>query len=348
VTAVPALSVVAPAYNEERVLPDFHRRLAAVLDELGGTAEVLYVNDGSSDRTVQVIRELRAQDPRVSLVNLSRNFGKEAALTAGLDHARGDWVVVIDTDLQDPPELIPLLLSHAHAGYDVVYARRTQRDGETRLKKATAYAFYRLMRSMSRVQIPEDTGDFRVLSRRAVQALVKLREQHRFMKGLFAWIGFPQIAVEYRRDPRFAGETKWNYLKLWNFAITGITSFTIAPLKIASLSGVGVAVLAVLYAAYFVARTLLLGNPVAGYPSLLVIVLTLGATQLITIGIIGEYLGRMFDEAKGRPLYVIDTYEPAWIRASEVSVERSGAGPVDGPQPEALAADELPQSIGRR
>lgn len=307
------LSIVVPAYNEEQVLPVFHQRLSAVLDKLALVCEVIYINDGSRDTTVAVIEGLRAADDRVALVDLSRNFGKEIALTAGLDFAKGKWVVVIDADLQDPPELIPELIEHARQGFDVVYAKRTAREGETALKKATAYGFYRLMRSLSRVPIPEDTGDFRLLSRRAVDALKTLREHHRFMKGLFAWIGYKQKAVEYQRDARFAGKTKWNYLKLWNFAVTGITSFTIAPLRMATLFGLLVAFLSFAYGVYFIVRTLIFGNPVPGYPSLLVIMTMLGAVQLITLGIMGEYLGRMFDESKNRPLYLINAYMAAKI-----------------------------------
>ncbi len=306
-----SLSVVVPAYNEEEVLPEFHRRLAAVLDSLNLTAEIVYVNDGSRDRTHQVCQDLQNQDPRVAIVDLSRNFGKEIALTAGLDYARGDAVVVIDADLQDPPELIPEFVRNWREGFDVVYARRTSRHGDSFLKKMTAYAFYRAVKRMGRVQIPEDTGDFRLLSRRAVDALVRLREQHRFMKGLYAWIGFSQQAVPYVRDARFAGLTKWNYWRLWNFAIEGITSFSIAPLKVATYLGLAVAVWAFAYATYVVIKTIFYGDPVPGFPSLMVVVLFLGGVQLLSIGILGEYLGRMFDESKGRPLYVIQGVSPS-------------------------------------
>lgn len=302
------LSIVVPAFNEQEVLPEFHRRLTAVLDGIAGRSEVVYVNDGSGDRTLDVMNELRRADARVSIVDLSRNFGKEIALTAGLDHARGDAVVVIDADLQDPPELIPELIKHWEVGIDVVYARRTSRDGESWLKKATARVFYQMMRRVSRVEIPEDTGDFRLLSRRAVDALMQLREQHRFMKGLFAWIGFPSNAVLYKRDPRFAGHTKWNYWKLWTLAVEGFTSFTTAPLKIATYIGLLVAVVAFLFALFIVYKTLMFGDPVAGYPSLMVVVLLLGGLQLMALGIIGEYLGRMFVETKHRPLYLVKAY----------------------------------------
>ncbi len=306
---MPLLSIVVPAYNEEAVLPEFHRRTSAVLDGLDMDAEVIYVNDGSKDGTLQVLRQLRAQDPRVGIVDLSRNFGKEIALTAGLDVARGDAAIVIDADLQDPPELIPELLRKWQDGYDVVYAQRESRAGESVTKKATAYAFYRLIQRMSRVKIPADTGDFRLLSRRALDALKQLREQHRFMKGLFAWIGFPQVGVPYRRDPRFAGDTKWNYWRLWNFALDGITSFSIAPLKVASYLGLSIAAFAFFYAMWIIAKTLIWGDPVPGFPTLIVVVLFLGGMQLMFLGVIGEYLGRMFDEAKRRPLYLLNRLE---------------------------------------
>jgi glycosyltransferase involved in cell wall biosynthesis len=305
-----SISVVVPVYNEQEVLPEFHRRLCSVLDSLGMRAEVIYVNDGSSDDTLSVIRQLGTGTTRVVLVDLSRNFGKEIALTAGLDHAHSDAVVVIDADLQDPPELIPEMVTKWMDGYDVVYAQRTHRDGETAIKRLTAFMFYRVIQKVSHVSVPKDTGDYRLLSRRAVQALHKLREQHRFMKGLFAWIGFPQIAVPYRRCPRHAGISKWNYWKLWNFALEGITSFSCAPLKIATYVGLATSLGAFAYGFYIIARTLLFGNPVAGYPSIMVAIAFLGGMQLLGIGIVGEYLARMFDESKNRPLYILKSGGP--------------------------------------
>jgi len=305
------ISVVVPAFNEEAVLPEFHRRLTAVLATLDGGWEVVYVNDGSRDGTLKVMSGF--DDPRVAVIDLSRNFGKEIAMTAGLDHARGDAVIVIDADLQDPPELIPELVARWRDGYDMVYARRSARDGETLLKKTTAKLFYRAIQSISRVKIPEDTGDFRLLSRRAVEALKQLREQHRFMKGLFAWIGYPQVAVYYRRDPRYAGTSKWNYWRLWNFALDGITSFSIAPLKIATYFGLLTALGAFAYAVFVIYKTIAFGEPVRGYPSLMVVVLFLGGVQLMSLGIIGEYLGRMFDETKRRPLYLVNQYQPSQL-----------------------------------
>lgn len=305
------LSVIVPAYNEEQVLPEFHRRLREVLTGIDMRAEIIYVNDGSRDGTLDIIRGLQRSDDSVTLIDLSRNFGKEAAMTAGFDKAAGDAVVIIDADLQDPPELIPEMVRLWRTGLDMVYAQRTVRDGESSMKKATSYLFYRLIQSVSRVRIPKDTGDFRLMSRRAVDALNTLREQHRFMKGLFAFIGFPQTALPYRRDPRFAGETKFNYWKLWNFALEGFTSFTIAPLKVATYLGIFTSMMAFLYAAYVIVKTNLYGDPVSGYPSLMVVITFLGGAQLAFIGILGEYIGRMFNETKQRPLYFLNAYEPA-------------------------------------
>lgn len=314
---LPSISVVAPAYNEQEVLGEFHRRVGKVLAEIGAPYEIVLVNDGSRDGTLAMMHAMQAADPHVTLVDLSRNFGKEIALSAGLDHARGDVVVVLDADLQDPPELIPQMLEGWREGYDVVYGMRSQRDGETWLKKATAKAFYRLIQRVSRVAIPRDTGDFRLMTRRAVAELGRLREEHRFMKGLFAWIGFPSKPFLYRRDPRAAGETKLNYWKLWNLAVEGITSFTIAPLKAATYCGLGVALLALLYAAFVIWKTLMHGDPVRGYPSLMVVLLFLGGVQLISVGVLGEYIGRIFNEVKGRPLYLVNRVLPSSLARQE-------------------------------
>jgi len=310
------LSVVVPAFNEAEVLEEFWRRLASVLEGIDLDAEVVFVNDGSGDETLEIMYSLRNGDRRIAVVDLSRNFGKEIALTAGLDYATGDAVVVIDADLQDPPELIPSLIAQWRLGHEVVYAKRTAREGETFVKKFTARMFYRVIHNVSRVKIPQDTGDFRLLSRRVVLALRGLREQHRFMKGLFAWIGFSQVEVPYKRDGRYAGETKWSYWRLWNFALEGITSFTTVPLKVATYVGLFVAFFAFLFAGFIVFKTIAYGDPVRGYPSLMVAVLFLGGIQLTFIGILGEYLGRMFDETKGRPLYLIRQYCPAELHGS--------------------------------
>ncbi|MCF6209244.1 MAG: glycosyltransferase family 2 protein [Gammaproteobacteria bacterium] len=305
------LSIIVPVFNEQEVLHEFYRRLTRVLDGIDAIIDITFVNDGSTDYTLLQLQEFQANDPRVAILDLSRNFGKEIAMTAGLDHVCGDAVIIIDADLQDPPELIPQMIEEWRHGFDVVYAQRRSRTGESALKKATASLFYRIMQRISRVQIPIDTGDFRLLSRRAVDALAGLRERHRFMKGLFAWIGYPQKAILYDRDARHEGTSKWNYLALWNFALEGITSFSTLPLKVATYLGTFTAFGAFLYGLFIIFQTLFFGNPVAGYPSLLVVVLFLGGIQLMALGVIGEYLGRMFDETKGRPLYLIKDYLPA-------------------------------------
>ena len=292
------------------MLAEFHETLDNTLSKLPVDLEIVYVNDGSTDSTLNIINGLRDSDKRITLIDLSRNFGKEIALSAGLDKAAGDAVVIIDADLQDPPELIPELIKEWENGYDVVYAKRTLRLGESLLKKTTSHLFHRLIQHVGKFNIPEDTGDFRILSRRAVNALNTFKEQHRFMKGLFAWIGFKQKAVLYERDPRHAGQSKWNYWRLWNFALEGITSFTIAPLKISTYIGTITALSAIAYGIYMVIETLLHGNEVPGYPSLIVIILILGGIQLVAIGILGEYLGRIFNETKQRPLYFINEYIP--------------------------------------
>jgi polyisoprenyl-phosphate glycosyltransferase len=304
------LTVVVPAYNESEGLRDFHARLAKVLDGLNVEAEVLYVDDGSRDDTYSIMCALREQDPRVSTLKLARNFGKELALTAGLDHVNADAAIVIDADLQDPPELVPTFVQRWREGYDVVYGTRASRAGETPFKKATASAFYRVMEKLSQTPIPRDTGDFRLLSRRALDALKQVRERQRFMKGLFTWIGYKQVSVVYHRDPRHAGETKWNYWRLWNFAIDGITSFSGAPLKLATYVGLVTAVVAFVFGIWVLGKALVFGDPVRGYPSLMVVVLLLGGVQLVALGVIGEYLGRLYVESKQRPLYLVDEYHP--------------------------------------
>jgi len=304
------LSIVVPAYNEQDVLSKFQQRLSTVLSDLDMNAEIVYINDGSTDDTLNILQNMRESDDRVAIVDLSRNFGKEIALSAGLHHAHGDAVIVIDADLQDPPEIIPQLIDVWQQGYDVVYAKRNRRIGESLIKKTTAHAFYRIMQRFGRVKLPEDTGDFRILSRRAVDALNSLGEQHRFMKGLFTWIGFSQKAVLYDRDPRHTGQSKWSYWRLWNLALEGITSFTTAPLKFATYIGFITASGAFIYGTFMLVRTLLHGNPVAGYPSLIVVVLFLGGAQLMAIGVLGEYIGRIFTETKRRPLYFLNDYLP--------------------------------------
>jgi glycosyltransferase involved in cell wall biosynthesis len=321
-----SLSVVVPLFNEEDVLPDFHRRVSTVLDAIEADTEIIYVNDGSSDRTMALLTEIHGRDPRAAVIELSRNFGKEVAMSAGLDAARGDAVIVIDADLQDPPELIPEMLRKWREGNDVVVMRRRSRAQESWLKKTTARVFYRAMDRMGSIDIPENVGDFRLLSRRAAAALRRFPERTRFMKGLFAWIGFPSTEIEYDRDGRYAGASKWNYWRLWNFALEGITSFSVGPLKLASYVGFFTSVAAFAFGMKFVIKTLLYGDPVAGFPTLVTLVLFLGGLQLMALGVIGEYLARMFIEVKQRPLYLVQRYlrsEASIAAPEELQPERS-------------------------
>jgi polyisoprenyl-phosphate glycosyltransferase len=311
------LTVVVPAFNEGESLREFHARLTAVLDKLDLSSQVLYVDDGSSDDTWAVMSVLRETDTRVATLKLSRNFGKELALTAGLDNVDADAVIVIDADLQDPPELIPEFVRWWRDGYDVVYGTRSTRAGESGLKKFTASAFYRVMERLSATPVPRDTGDFRLLSRRALNAMKSLRERQRFMKGLFAWVGYRQKAVVYERDARFAGSSKFNYWRLWNFALEGITSFSGAPLKVATYVGILTALLAFVFGLFVFTKALLYGDPVRGYPTLLLVVLFLGGVQLMALGMIGEYLGRLYVEVKQRPLYLIDEKHESQCRPDQ-------------------------------
>ena len=301
----PVLSFVVPCYNEAANIRALYERICAVMAACPETWECICVNDGSRDETLGALTALQDKDPRVRVIDLSRNFGKEAALTAGLDHARGAAAIPLDADLQDPPELIPELVAHWRAGYDVVNAVRLSREGESLVKRASAHAFYRIFNRISKVPIPEDTGDFRLLSRPVLDALRQLPERRRFMKGLFAWVGFRTTSVSYHRAPRQAGHTTWNYVRLWRFAMDGILSFSDAPLRVASYLGLAVSLLSFLYALNLLVQTLLFGNPVKGYPSLMVALLFLGGVQLMALGVIGEYLGRVYDESKGRPVYII-------------------------------------------
>lgn len=308
--AVCVLSIVVPVFNEEAVLNIFHTRLVAALKDFNEPWEVLYVDDGSSDHSLAILQGLKKASPHVSFASLSRNFGKEAAMNAGLKLARGNAVVLIDADLQDPPELIVDMVNVWRHGADVVNMKRRSRDGETWFKKASARNFYRLMNKLADIRIPEDVGDFRLLSRRAVDAMNALPEHNRFAKGLFAWIGFAQVSVEYDRHARAAGDSKWPYGKLLTLALEGVTGFSVMPLKLASYAGFLCAAGAFLYALVFVVKTLVVGDSVRGFPTLIVTVLMLGGLQLMAMGILGEYLGRLFMESKGRPLYLLKDYQP--------------------------------------
>ena len=317
------LTVVVAAYNEQDALPLLHARLRAVLDGLDLPTRVLYVDDGSSDDTWPVLQRLADADARIDLLRLSRNFGKERALTAGLDRVTDGAALVLDADGQDPPELIPDFVARWREGEDVVYGTRLARAGESWFKRASASAFYRVMNHLSRTPIPRDTGDFRLLSRRALDALAQLRERGRFMKGLFAWVGYRQSALPYRREPRLAGRSKFDYWKLWNFALDGITGFSTVPLRGATYLGVLTALVAFGFGTWTIVKTLFWGEPVRGYPTLMTVVLFLGGVQLIALGVIGEYLGRLYDESKQRPLYLIADWRPG------------SATPMSAPSPDA-------------
>lgn len=303
------VTILIPAYNEEAVLPLLYDRLLKLMDGLPQyNFELLFVNDGSKDRTLELIQEMRKHDPRVCYVNLSRNYGKETAMIAGFDYVNGDCMINIDADLQDPPELIPEMLKYWEEGYDDVYAKRKSRKGESFLKKFTSWGYYRVLQSMTNIEIQKDTGDFRLLDRRCVEAIKQMRESQRYTKGLYSWIGYKKKEILYDRDPRAAGKTKWNYKKLANLSIDGITSFTTAPLRWAALIGILVSLLGFIYMIVIIIKTLIYGIDVPGYASMMVVILFLGGLQLIFLGVIGEYLGRAFYETKHRPLYFIDRY----------------------------------------
>jgi glycosyltransferase involved in cell wall biosynthesis len=303
-SADPLVSVVVPVLNEAEAIPLLLAAIAAALGPRGIRHEVVFVDDGSTDASWTVIRAAAAADPRIRAIALSRRFGKEAALSAGLEEARGDVVVPMDADLQDPPALLPVFLDRWRDGYDVVYGQRTARE-DGFAKRVSAGWFYRLFNRVTDIPIPPDAGDFRLLDRRVVDVIRNLPERNRFMKGLFAWVGFRAVAVPYERPGRSAGGSKWRLWRLWNFALDGVTAFSTAPLRVWTYAGGVVALLAFLYAVFIVVRVLILGIDLPGYPSLMAVVLFLGGVQLISLGVIGEYLGRLVAEAKRRPLYVV-------------------------------------------
>jgi polyisoprenyl-phosphate glycosyltransferase len=301
----PTLSVVAPVFNEEAILHELYRRLSAVLDGAGLDWELVLINDGSRDRSLEIMRELNAADPRVKVVSFARNFGHQVAITAGADYAQGEAVCIIDADLQDPPEVILDLLAKWREGYEVIYAVRLEREGETWFKEFTAKAFYRVIYRITDINIPMDTGDFRLMDRKVVQALRTMREKHRFMRGMSVWVGFKQTGVHYKRQARFAGETKYPLKKMLKFALDGITSFSYFPLQLATYVGFIAAALAVVGIIITAILRLTGSQAFYGQASTLVAVLFLGGVQMISLGIIGEYLGRLYDEVKGRPLYIV-------------------------------------------
>jgi glycosyltransferase involved in cell wall biosynthesis len=304
-SAVELISVVVPMHDEALVCEVFFARIVPVLESLDAAYEIVCVNDGSGDDTLERLRAARADNPRIKIIDLSRNFGKELALTAGLDHASGDAVIPIDADLQDPPEVIPELVEKWREGNDMVLAIRSDRSSDSLAKRASAALFYRLIGRVGEVPIPADAGDFRLMDRRVVEVLRTLPERTRFMKGLFAWLGFRQARVLYSRPPRAAGESKWRFWALWNFAVEGIVSFTTLPLRVWTYFGLLVAAAALAYMAFIIVRTLILGIDVPGYASIIVLILFFSGLNMIGLGILGEYLGRVFIEVKRRPLYLV-------------------------------------------
>ena len=303
------ISIIVPAYNEEESIPYLEKRLVALMDNMKNYEfEVLFVNDGSKDKTLELIKELRKKDERFCYVNFSRNFGKEIAMIAGLDYATGDAVILIDADLQDPPELIPELVKYWEQGYDDVYAKRKSRKGETFLKKFTSKMYYKVLQSLTNVEIQKDTGDFRLLDRRCVNALKKLRESQRCSKSIFSWIGYNKKEVLYDRDPRVAGKTKWNYKKLVDLAIDGITSFTTSPLRISTYLAIPTFLALVIYFIYVIIKCIRLSVAIQAFQAIILLVLFFSGIQIMLFGIMGEYLGRIFNETKNRPLYFVDEY----------------------------------------
>ena len=303
------ITILVPCYNEEAVLTNFYERFLSATDKIPAyDFSLLLVNDGSRDGTLEIMRELRRRDSRVSYLDLSRNFGKELAMVAGIDYFDGDALIIMDADLQDPPELISDMIAYWEAGYDDISAKRKSREGETFFKKWSSRTYYRILQKISDIEVQRDVGDVRLLDRRCVEALKLMRESQRYTKGLFTWVGFRKKEILFDRDARAAGKTKWNYWKLVNLALEGITSFTIMPLRLASFAGCVTAFMAIVYMLFIIAKTLIYGEAVAGYPSLICVILFIGGVQMLFLGIIGEYLGRVFNESKHRPLYLVSEY----------------------------------------
>lgn len=303
------ITILVPAYNEEEALPFLYERVSKIMDEMKKYEfELLFVNDGSKDNTLNEIKELREKDKRISYVDFSRNFGKEIGMIAGLDYATGDCVIIMDADLQDPPELIPQMVELWEQGYDDVYAQRKSRAGETWLKKFTSKMYYRVLQSLTRIEIQKDTGDFRLLDRRCVNALKKMRETSRCSKSMFSWIGYKKKAILYDRDPRIAGKTKWNYKKLIDLAIDGITAFTTSPLRISTYISIPTFLALFIYFIYVIIKCIRLNIAIQAYQAIILLILFFAGVQIVLIGIMGEYLGRIFNESKNRPLYLVNEY----------------------------------------
>lgn len=303
------ISIIIPAYNEEESLPILYDRTKKLMDNMNNYEfEILFVNDGSKDKTIEIIKKIREEDKRICYVDFSRNFGKEIAMIAGLDYATGDCVIFMDADLQDPPELIPELVKYWEDGYDDVYAKRRSRKGETWLKKFTSTMYYRVLQKLTRIEIQKDTGDFRLLDRRCVNALKKLRESQRCTKSMFSWIGYNKKEVLYDREPRIAGKTKWNYKKLIDLAIDGITSFTTSPLRLATYISIPTFIMLGIYAIYVFIKSFVIKEPIQAFQAIILLILFFSGIQILLFGIIGEYLGRIFLESKNRPLYLVNEY----------------------------------------
>ena len=303
------ITIIIPAYNEEESLPHLYERLEKLMTSMEHYEfEILFVNDGSKDNTINLIKEYREKDNRICYVDFSRNFGKEIAMIAGLDYATGDCVIFMDADLQDPPELIPELVKYWEEGYDDVYAKRSSRKGETWLKKFTSKMYYRVLQHLTNVPIQQDTGDFRLLDRRCVNALRKMRESQRNSKSMFSWIGYKKKEVLYDRDPRIAGQTKWNYKKLVDLAIDGITSFTTSPLRISTYISIPTFIVLFVYFVYVIAKCIVTSTMIQAYQAIILLILFFSGVQILLFGIIGEYLGRIFNESKDRPLYLVNEY----------------------------------------
>ena len=303
------ITIIIPAYNEEESLPYLYERMTKLVDTIENYEfEILFVNDGSKDKTLEIIKDFRKKDKRFSYINLSRNFGKETEMIAGLDYATGDAVVFMDADLQDPPELLPELIKYWEEGYDDVYAKRRTREGETFLKKFTSKMYYKVLQKLTNIEIQKDTGDFRLLDRRCVNALKKLRESQRCSKSIFSWIGYKKKEVLFDREPRVAGKTKWNYKKLVDLAIDGITSFTTSPLRISTYISIPTFITLFVYFVYVIAKSCIIHEPIQAFQAIILIDLFFFGIIILLIGIIGEYLGRIFNETKNRPLYFVDEY----------------------------------------
>lgn len=303
------ISIIIPAYNEQESLPLLYKELTSVIDKLTDYEwEIMFINDGSKDKTLEVLQQLHAKDNRVNYIDMSRNFGKEICLLAGFDHVTGDCAIIMDADLQHPPTVIPNFLKKWEEGYDDVYAIRQTRGKESWLRKKFSLLFYKILQKTTRVDVLQNVGDFRLLDRKCIDMLCQMRESERYTKGMYCWIGCKKTGVEFQQGDRIAGESSWNFLSLLSLAIEGITSFTIAPLRLATISGVFIAVCAFIYLIYIIGKAIIWGDPVAGYPSLMAVILFIGGIQLLFLGIIGEYLGRVFNESKKRPTYFIQSF----------------------------------------